>query len=133
MNKRGILRGSLSSIGKYIRSAFDVLRKNIPTVFPNVRQSAPKNSGSKTSSHRSSHKANSNPPRKPYGKVKSLKHNEEAGRRAEDQGREEENELVKLVNRFVKKPNKKLRKRKCPRSRQSSLPRGRGGIFKFWN
>tara|TARA_B100000989_G_scaffold219845_1_gene167734 strand:- start:221 stop:613 length:393 start_codon:yes stop_codon:yes gene_type:complete len=130
MSKRGILRGSLSSIGKYISSTFDELRKNISTFISNVLPSAPKNSGSKTPRQQSSHKADSNPPIKTHGKVKSLIHNEEAGRRAEDQGREAGKQFVELLHRVVNKSEKtKPRRSNGRQSRQSSLPRGRGGIL----
>lgn len=127
MSKHGMIRGSLSSIVKYLSSAFDELRKNIPTFSSNVRQSAPKNSGSKTSGHRTSHESNSNTPRKPHGRVKSLGHYEEAHKRAEKQGlgvlHEELNVLQGILNRFEKKTKKKPRKGQRPQRQQSSPPR----------
>ena len=125
-----MIRGSLSSIVRYISSTFDELRKNISIFISNVLPSAPKNSGSKTPRQHSSHKADSNPPIKTHGKVKSLIHNEEAGRRAKKQERDVWQGLIKLVNRWGIPSNEtKPRRRNDRRNQQSSPPRGRGGIL----
>ena len=128
-----MIRGSLSSIFKSIISTFGELRKTISTFISNVLPSASKNSGSKTPRQQSSHKAKFNPSRT-YRKVKPPKHKKEAERRAAEQGLGVEKELVKLVNRLGNKSKETdPQSGKRPRRRQSSLPRGRGGIFNFWN
>ena len=117
-----MIRGALSSIVKYLSSAFDALRKNIPTFSSNVRQSAPKNSGSKTPGQQSPHGANSKSSRKP--RVKSLGHYEEAHERAEDQGREAGKQFVELLHRVVNKSEKtKPRRSNGRQSRPRSPPR----------